>query len=262
MNIIATALEKLIEASEHGGRLSDEEVWKTVGLSEQEWAQLGKRTAGVVLQLFVRSLFDEIAEGENVPARIAKYGGNLLSVRLSDETRREAISELADLFIEPTAPPEGQVEDMEGVKWVESEGKIVAILADKTLAEEGISKHALYVERLFDLLYRKRLEALREHGIERMSTEPEFAQLGMEVTYVIFNILVAFHPRAVEQGVLDVEAVWANFMATSGHDFAKDLIEPNRHPLMPATLWKWFIESVLRNAALSFSQIVEESESR
>jgi hypothetical protein len=115
------------------------------------------------------------------------------------------------------------------------------------------ANHNLYVEQLFELLNRRRLETLREHGIERTHAEPELAQLGLAVTVALFNALVASHPQAVEQGTLNVEALWEDFTATGGYAFAQDLIEPK--PLMPVDLWKWFVESVVVNAALSFSQV-------
>jgi hypothetical protein len=254
MNIIADAMERLLEASDSGRHLSGEQVWQALDLLEGQWAEFGRRTAAVLLRLFVDLYSEQIKEGRDISKIIAKHGGHLLTINLSNEDNRRAVREVGDLFMDPAGIPQMQPDgsdlapDSGQVKWVKKSGRVTA---------EGVavlSRHDLYVEGLFELLYQKRLEKLRESGVAHTHTDPEFAQLGIAVTATVFHLLVTFRAREVEGGEVDVEALWDDFMMTYGNDFAEALIDPGRRPLAPSGLWKWLVRSVVTCTALSLSQ--------
>ena len=64
-----------------------------------------------------------------------------------------------------------------------------------------------YVEELFDMLRRKRLEKMRDLGLQRADTTSEFAVLGVRMAKVIFDHLVIARRDALDCGACDIESL-------------------------------------------------------
>jgi hypothetical protein len=85
------------------------------------------------------------------------------------------------------------------------------------------AKQLEYVGALFDLLRRKRIERMRDLGIQREDTTPEFAPLSSRMTKVIFDHLVVTQRDALElkhygntswaTSALGSQKVWSKLMS-------------------------------------------------
>jgi len=121
-------------------------------------------------------------------------------------------------------------------------------------------KHYEYVGALFDLLRRKQTKKMRDLGIQREDTTPEFALLGWRMTKAIFEHLVVIRRDALDAGACDIESLWDYFMGDAGYGFAEGMVKGD--PNIPPDLWSSFIYAVIQDAALSFLDIVEENVER
>jgi hypothetical protein len=121
-------------------------------------------------------------------------------------------------------------------------------------------KHNEYVGALFDLLRRRRIEKMRDLGIQRDDTTPEFALLGSRMTKAIFDHLVIARRDALDAGACDIESLWDYFMGDAGYSFADGMVKGDPHT--PPDLWSSFIYTVIQEAAMSFLDIVEEEMKR
>ncbi|MCI0392568.1 MAG: hypothetical protein MOB07_27870 [Acidobacteria bacterium] len=121
-------------------------------------------------------------------------------------------------------------------------------------------KHYEYVGALFDLLRRKRIEKMRDLGIQREDTAPEFALLGSRMTKAIFEHLVVIRRDALDAGACDIESLWDYFMGDAGYRFADGMVKGD--PGIPPDLWSSFIYAVIQEAAISFLDIAEEDVER
>jgi hypothetical protein len=121
-------------------------------------------------------------------------------------------------------------------------------------------KHYGYVGALFDLLRRKRIEKMRDLDIQREDTSPEFALFGWRMTKTIFEHLVVIRRDALDEGSCDIESLWDYFMGDAGYSFADGMVKGDPH--IPPDLWSSFIYTVIQEAAMSFSDIVEEEMKR
>jgi len=92
-----------------------------------------------------------------------------------------------------------------------------------SLMASAASRHT-YVEELSDMLRRKRLKKMRDLGLQRADTTPEFADLGMRTTKMIFDHLVIARRDALDSGACDIESLWAYFMGDAGYQFASGMI--------------------------------------
>jgi hypothetical protein len=124
----------------------------------------------------------------------------------------------------------------------------------------GTVKHYEYVGALFDLLRRKQIEKMRDLGIQREDTSPEFAHLGWRMTKTIFEHLVVTRRDALDAGACDIESLWDCFMGDAGYRFADGMVKGD--PNIPPDLWSSFIYAVIQDAAMSFIDIVEEDVER
>jgi hypothetical protein len=113
-----------------------------------------------------------------------------------------------------------------------------------------------YVGELFDLLRRKRLERMRDLGVQRADTAPEFADLGVRTTKAIFDHLVIAKRAALDAGACDIESLWAYLIDDAGYRFASGMVQGDI--TMPPDLWASFIYQTVQGAAMSFLDIVEE----
>jgi len=95
-------------------------------------------------------------------------------------------------------------------------------------------KHYEYVGALFDLLRRKQIEKMRDLGIQREDTTPEFAILGWRMTKVIFEHLVVTRRDALDAGACDIESLWDYFMGDAGYQFADGMVKGD--PSIPPDL--------------------------
>jgi len=86
-------------------------------------------------------------------------------------------------------------------------------------------KHYEYVGALFDLLRRKRIEKMRDLGIQREDNTPEFALLGSRMTKAIFEHLVVTHQDALDAGACDIESLWDYFMGDAGYRYADGMVK-------------------------------------
>ena len=120
----------------------------------------------------------------------------------------------------------------------------------------GAARRHEYVGELFDLLRRKRLEKMRDLGVQRADTAPEFADLGVRTTKAIFDHLVIAKRAALDAGACDIESLWAYFMDDAGYRFASGMVQGEI--TMPPDLWASFIYQTVQGAAMSFLDIVEE----
>jgi hypothetical protein len=111
-------------------------------------------------------------------------------------------------------------------------------------------KHYEYVGALFDLLRRKQIEKMRNLGIQREDTSPEFAFLGWRMTKAIFEHLVVIRRDALDAGICDIESLWEYFMSDAGYRFAEGMVKGD--PDIPPDHWSSFIYAVIQDAALSF----------
>jgi hypothetical protein len=121
-------------------------------------------------------------------------------------------------------------------------------------------KHYDYVGALFDLLRRKRIEKMRDLGIQREDTNPEFVLLGWCMTKAIFEHLVVTRRDALDAGACDIESLWDYFMGDAGYRFADGMVKGD--PNIPPDLWSSFIYTVIQDAAMSFLDIDEEEMER
>jgi hypothetical protein len=121
-------------------------------------------------------------------------------------------------------------------------------------------KYYEYVGALFDLLRRKQIEKMRDLGIQREDTSPEFALLGWRMTKTIFEHLVVTRRDALDAGACDIESLWDYFMGDAGYRFADGMVKGD--PNIPPDLWSSFIYAVIQEAAMSFLDIVEEEMER
>src|SRR5262245_9981792 len=121
-------------------------------------------------------------------------------------------------------------------------------------------KHYEYVGELFDLLRRKRIEKMRDLGIQREDTAPEFALLGLRMTKAIFEHLVVIRLNALDAGACDIESLWDYFMDDAGYRFAEDMVKGALG--VPPDLWSSFIYQVIQGAAMSLLDIAEEDVER
>src|SRR5262249_25300217 len=113
-----------------------------------------------------------------------------------------------------------------------------------------------YVGELFDLLRRKRLEKMRDLGIQRADTAPEFADLGVRTTKAIFDHLGIAKRAALDACGCDIESLWAYFIGEAWYGFASSMVQGDIG--MPPDLWASFIYQTVQGAAMSFLDIVEE----
>jgi hypothetical protein len=129
---------------------------------------------------------------------------------------------------------------------------------DEAIASVGANtaKQLEYVGALFDLLRQKRIERMRDLGIQREDTAPEFALLGSRMTKVIFDHLVVTQRDALDAGTCDIEALWEYFMDDAGARFAEGMVKGDIG--IPPDLWVSFIYTVIQGAAISFLDIAEE----
>ena len=127
--------------------------------------------------------------------------------------------------------------------------------AIESLMDSEARRHE-YVGELFDLLRRKRLEKMRDLGVQRADTAPEFADLGVRTTKAIFDHLVIAKRAALDAGACDIESLWAYFMDDAGYRFASGMVQGDI--TMPPDLWASFIYQTVQGAAMSFLDIVEE----
>ncbi len=124
--------------------------------------------------------------------------------------------------------------------------------------EASAVKHYEYVGALFDLLHRKRIEKMRDLGIQREDTSPEFALLGSRMTNAIFEHLVVIRRDALDAGICDIESLWEYFVDDAGYGFAEGMVKGD--PSIPPDLWSSFIYAVIHDAATSFLDIEENVE--
>ena len=122
------------------------------------------------------------------------------------------------------------------------------------------AKHNEYVGALFDLLRRKRIKKMRDLGILREDTTPEFALLGSCMTKAIFDHLVIARRGALDAGVYDIESIWSYFVQDAGYQFAEDMVKGALG--VPPDLWSSFIYQVIQGAAMSLLDIAEEDVER
>src|SRR5215471_14690450 len=89
-----------------------------------------------------------------------------------------------------------------------------------------------YVGALFDLLRRKQIEKMRDLGLQREDTSPEFALLGWRMTKTIFEYLVVTRRDALDAGACDIESLWDYYMGDAGYRFADGMVkgDPNIPP--------------------------------
>jgi hypothetical protein len=116
--------------------------------------------------------------------------------------------------------------------------------------------HHQYVGQLFEILRLKRLEKMRERGLQRADTTPEFAILGKNLTKALFDHLVISRRDALDAGVCDAESLWKHFMGDAGYRFASAMIRGD--VTLPPNVWAIFIYQIVQGAARSFLDIVEE----
>jgi len=117
-------------------------------------------------------------------------------------------------------------------------------------------KHNEYIGQLFGLLHQKRLDKLREQGILRTNTMPEFAGLGISTTKTIFDHLVIAKREALDAGTCDIESLLESFVSNRGSRFAEGLVKGDIG--IPPDLWVSLIYLLVRGAAESFLDIAEE----
>jgi hypothetical protein len=122
------------------------------------------------------------------------------------------------------------------------------------------AKHNEYVGALFDLMRRERIKKMRDLGIQREDTTPEFALLGSRMTKAIFEHLVVTRRDALDAGASDIESLWDYFMGDAGYRFADGMVKGD--PNIPPDLWSSFIYAVIQEAAMSILDIVEEEMER
>jgi len=79
------------------------------------------------------------------------------------------------------------------------------------------AKHREYVGQLLDLLSQKRLDKMRERGIQRTDVTPEIAHLGMLMARTICDHLVISKREELDAGFCDIESLWAYLMNVSDH---------------------------------------------
>jgi hypothetical protein len=139
-----------------------------------------------------------------------------------------------------------------------SQGRLETDDIDEAIASlmASAARRHEYVGELFDLLRRKRLEKMRDLGVQRADTAPEFADLGVRTTKAIFDHLVIAKRAALDAGACDIESLWAYFIGDAGYRFASDMVKGDI--TMPPDLWASFIYQTVQGAAMSFLDIVEE----
>ena len=139
-----------------------------------------------------------------------------------------------------------------------SQGRLESDDIDEAIAPlmDSAARRHEYVRELFDLLRRKRLEKMRDLGIQRADTAPEFADLGVRTTKAIFDHLVIAKRTALDAGACDIESLWAYFIDDAGYQFASGMVQGDI--TMPPDLWASFIYQTVQGAAMSFLDIVEE----
>jgi hypothetical protein len=120
----------------------------------------------------------------------------------------------------------------------------------------GAAHHHQYVGQFFDILRGKRLDKMRERGIRRTDTTPEFAALGKNLTKAIFDHLVIARRDALNADACDLESLWEYLMGDAGYRFASGMVKGDI--TMPPNLCASFIYQVVQGAAMSFLDVVEE----
>jgi hypothetical protein len=135
----------------------------------------------------------------------------------------------------------------------QEEGDIDAAIAGRMAK---VAHHHQYVGQLFDILRRKRIDKMRERGVQRTDTTSEFAAPGKSLTKVIFNHLVIARRDVLDAGACDIESLWEYFMSDAGYRFASGMVKGDI--TMPPNLWASFIYQVVQGAAMSFLDVAEE----
>jgi len=128
------------------------------------------------------------------------------------------------------------------------------------LVRASTAKHNEYVGALFDVLRRERIKKMRDLGIQREDTTPEFALLGSSMTKAIFDHLVIARRGALDAGACDIESIWSYFVQDAGYQFAEDMVKGDLG--VPPDLWSSFIYQVIQGAAMSLLDIAEEDVER
>jgi len=64
---------------------------------------------------------------------------------------------------------------------------------------------------------------MRERGVQRADTTPEFAALGKNLTKAILDHLVIARRDDLDAGACDVESRWAYFMGDASFRFASGM---------------------------------------
>jgi hypothetical protein len=153
---------------------------------------------------------------------------------------------------------DGTMKYWETLREKELQGRLETDDIDEAIASlmAGAARRHEYVGELFDLLRRRRLEKMRDLGVRRADTAPEFADLGVRTTRAIFDHLVIARRAALDAGACDIESLWAYFMDDAGYRFASGMVKGDI--TMPPDLWASFIYQTVQGAAMSFLDIVEE----
>jgi hypothetical protein len=120
----------------------------------------------------------------------------------------------------------------------------------------GAARQHEYVEQLFEILRRKRLEKMREQGVRCEDALREFAALGKNLATAIFDQLVIARRDALDAGACDIESLWTYFMGDAGYRFAQSMVKGDI--ALPPNLLASFIYRVVQVAAMPFLDIVEE----
>lgn len=284
MNVIAAELAGLPLQNGEGEK-ECENGSSIPGLTLEDWAWLGQRSAAVILGFVKEALAADLSKGQvsadtydELERRLNAEGGKLL-LGLSPDRQRATIESLGDIFLTSfdPAPSTKQREasteaqdkspcryQTQGISSIhpanssegESEATIEQISALQNQASERIQQCYL---QLSELLYQHRLALLREAGMMRTDFSPEFAALGEQTTHIILNSLAT--TVVASRGVLDAQEIWSRFL-TIPAEVALSIIDPTREPWMPATLWKYIVDEVLRSTAESFSSIVPDDNTK
>ena len=283
MNVIAAELAGLPPQNGEGEK-ECENGSSIPGLTLEDWAWLGRRSAAVILGFAKEALAADLSKGQvsadtydDLERRLNAEGGKLL-LGLSPDRQRATIESLGDIFLTSFDPAPStkqreastEVQDKSPCRYQtqginilpaylsegESEATIEQISALQNQASERIQQCYL---QLSELLYQHRLALLRESGMMRADFSPEFTALGEQTTHIILNSLAT--TVVASRGVLDAQEIWSRFL-TIPAEVALSIIDPTREPWMPATLWKYIVDEVLRSTAESFSSIVPDDNTK
>lgn len=273
MNVIAAELAGLPPQNGEGEK-ECENGPSIPGLTLEDWAWLGRRSAAVILGFVKEALAADLSKGQvptdtydELERRLNAEGGKLL-LGLPFDRQQAAIEGLGDVFLTPFDPTlsieqraastEAQDESPCRYQTQDISSILPANLSEGKSEAPSERIQQCYLQ-LSELLYLHRLALLREAGTKRTDFSPEFAALGEQTTHIILNSLAT--TVVASRGALDAQKIWSRFL-TAPAEVALSIIDPTREPWMPATLWKYIVDEVLRSTAESFSSIVTDDNTK